>query len=112
MFLFNNKGFFGLHNTELKTRLSKTETANYPGWKKEHSRMQGRYQGYQIFNKLPEMCRGEKRIGTFKKQMTAHIIERHIWGCKVKYKDKAECKDIERNIQPWNVAHVNLASGI
>jgi len=75
MFLFKNKGFFELRNTKLSTRLSKTEMAVYPGWKKEHARMQGRYQGFQIFNRLPQVCRGEKRINAFKKQMTAHIVE-------------------------------------
>ena len=76
MFLFKNKSLFGLHNTELRTRSHGAEAASDPNWRKEHARLQGRYQGYQIFNKLPLMTRNEKKLSVFKRQMTAHFLSK------------------------------------
>ena len=66
MFLFKNKHFFHLHNTEFVTRQGRTTRALTINWKKEHSRMQARYQGYQLFNKPPAEMREEKKLSKFK----------------------------------------------
>lgn len=67
IFLFKNKTSFELHNTKLSTRTGGTQRATYPSWRKTHSRMQARYQGYIVFNSLPASVRDEKKLSVFKR---------------------------------------------
>lgn len=70
MFLFKNQDFFQLHyNKRTNTRSTISKVAAYPKWKKEHSRMQGRYQGAKIFNNLSPVIRDEVRLSVFKRQI-------------------------------------------
>jgi len=73
MFVFKNKNSFQIHNTVTYSRTGGGLVSAYPGWKKHHSRLQGRYQGYKLFNKLHRNLRNEKRLSTFKRM----IKERH-----------------------------------
>jgi len=44
-----------------------SRVAAYPPWKKEHSRMQGLYQGAKLYNLLPSHIREEERLSAFKR---------------------------------------------
>jgi len=44
-------------------------TAAYPNLKKYHGRIQLSYEGYETFNKLSNLCRNEKRLLVFKKEL-------------------------------------------
>jgi hypothetical protein len=68
MFLYKNKDFFQLHfNKRTVTRKTVSRVAAYPYWKKEHSRMQARYQGAKLFNLLAPEIRDEGRLSTYKR---------------------------------------------
>lgn len=69
IFVFKNKDFFHIHDTVSYSRTGGGLVAAYPKWKKHHSRLQARYRGFEIFNKLPNYVRGEKSISKFKKQV-------------------------------------------
>ena len=69
LFLFKNKQFFHLHNTELITRTGKTTRATILDWKKVHSRMQARYQACLFFNKLPMAVREERKLSKYKREI-------------------------------------------
>jgi hypothetical protein len=72
MFLLKNKELFHLHNTELKRRNSGTTMAKAMKWRKEHSRRQAKYQGQQLFDKLPAEIRGERRLRAFKRKVKSN----------------------------------------
>ena len=57
MFVLKNKEFFGLYNTEKYARLQGARVAAYLKWRKFHSRLQVRYQRYELFNKPPTQLR-------------------------------------------------------
>lgn len=68
MFLFKNKDLFHLHHSkQTMTRKTVAMVAAYPKWKKEHSRLQGNYQGAKLFNLLPPNIRDEGRLSAFKR---------------------------------------------
>ena len=73
MFLFKNKELFQLHNTKSITRRGKTVQATQLKWRKEHSRMQARYQGVKLFNFLPADVRSEKRLSIFKNSVRKNL---------------------------------------
>jgi len=76
MFVFKNRLTFRLHDTEMqvRTRHGKSTVAEKVHWKKEHSRLQARYQGYLAFNQLPNECRSERRISTYKRLLKNAIL--------------------------------------
>lgn len=70
IFLFKNQDLFELrYNKRTRTRLTVSKVATTPGWKKEHSRMQARYQGAKLFQNLSSEIRDEVRLMTFKRQV-------------------------------------------
>jgi endonuclease/exonuclease/phosphatase (EEP) superfamily protein YafD len=73
LFVFKNKWLFRLHITGLQTRAGGTPVAAHVAWRKEHSRIQARYQGYQVFNNLPPECRQERRLSTYKRLLKNFI---------------------------------------
>jgi hypothetical protein len=66
LFLFKNKHFFHLHNTQLQTRTGNSTRAKTLNWNKEHSRKQARYQGWRLFNELPRETRSERKLSAYK----------------------------------------------
>lgn len=75
IFVFKNKWLFQLHTTGLQTRTGDSTVAAHVGWKKEHSRMQLRYQGYLMFNTLPQECRQERRVSSYKRLLKKFILK-------------------------------------
>jgi len=75
MFVFKNKWLFQLHKTGLKTRAGQSTVSLYVDWRKEHSRMQVRYQGSKVFNDLPVACRDERRLSVYKDLVKKSIME-------------------------------------
>lgn len=67
LFVFKNKKYFGLHNTEKHIRLQ---------WKKLHSRTQARYRGYELFNRLPVTLRNEQKLSSFKRGLRDIALDR------------------------------------
>lgn len=75
IFVFKNKHHFQLHNTTLQTRTGCSVVAAHVAWRKEHSRMQARYQGYLIFNTLSPDCRGETKLSIFKRLVKKFVLK-------------------------------------
>ena len=69
-FLFKNNSFFQIYYNKLTiTRNTIVPVASIPPWKKEHSRMQARYQGAELFNQLKPEVRDEGRLSAFKRHI-------------------------------------------
>jgi len=66
-FVFKNKGLFQVHDSMTYSRTGGGTVAAYPKWMKHHSRIQARYRGFELFNKLPNFLRGENSISKYKK---------------------------------------------
>ena len=66
MFVFKNKEFFGIHHSVSYSRTGGGLVAAYPGWTKHHSRLQGRYRGFDSFNKLPNYTKKKRRYQNIK----------------------------------------------
>ena len=74
MFLFKNQDLFQLHhNPHAHTRQTVSRQAAVPRWRKEHSRMQGGYQGAIQFNNLRPDVREEKRLSAYKRQIRGSV---------------------------------------
>jgi hypothetical protein len=69
MFIFKNKQLFEVCDSVSYTRSGGSYTSRYPGWRKHHSRIQLRYKGFEIFNKLPAYTRNEIRLSGFKRSI-------------------------------------------
>lgn len=67
MFMFKNPDLFRFRCT----RQDVARLALLPSWWKEHSRMQGGYQGPGLFNTLPANVRNEKRLSVYKQHVRA-----------------------------------------
>jgi len=66
LFVAKNKDAFLVHNTVTYSRTGGGLVSAYPGWRKHHSRMQARYRGYEIFNKLNRDIRNETQLSKYK----------------------------------------------
>jgi len=73
MFVFKNKKYFDLHNSEKCTRLQGALVVAYPKWRKLHSRIQARYRGYELFNRLPVALRNEQKLTSFKQGLRTRL---------------------------------------
>ena len=65
MFTFKNKETFQVKKSLCASRAGGGQVAGYVGC----SRLQSRYKGVEIFNKLPEHIRNQEKIGLFKKEI-------------------------------------------
>ena len=66
IFVFKNKGIFQIHDSVSYSKTGGGVVAAYPRWKKHHSRIQARYRGFELFNRLPNYVRREKSQSKFK----------------------------------------------
>lgn len=73
MFVFKHKIDFGIHSSVSFTCTGGGPVALYPGWKKDHSLIQLRYKGYEIFGKLPAYCRNALKLSLYKKQVKKSV---------------------------------------
>jgi len=71
MFMHKNRDSFDLHTSISNTRMSSGLVAAVPNWRKYHSRTQAKFQGSNIFNKLPVVIRNEGRVGLLKRNLKA-----------------------------------------
>ena len=79
MFVFKNKFAFHIQNRAQNEVAYITRAggggpvAADPKWNKYHSRIQARYQGYKMFNKLPAILKCENRPSVLKRKLKLHI---------------------------------------
>ena len=78
MFVFKNKEAFRVHDTLSATRTGGGMMAGDPKMVKYDSRIQARYQGFKIFNRLPSYLRSEMKISIYKKSVRKLIREGRI----------------------------------
>ena len=69
MFIFKNKEAFQVHDTVLATRTGDGMMVLDPKMINYHSRIQARYQRFNIFKHLPSYLRSEMKISIYKKSV-------------------------------------------
>jgi len=67
LFVFSNKELFQICDTIAYTRTGGGPVAKFPKFVKHHSRIQARYQGTSLYNKLFNHARKAKKIADFKR---------------------------------------------